>query len=90
MDALRKAGPMVRHTRYLWIPTLAFERKYQIARQVYSRRHLHKERIFDEGIVMHLNPSDISNDFEDDASNHTHQETPCAIFDTTDDLDQEQ
>ena len=61
--------------------------KYQIAKKVHSGRHLHKERITDEGIVMHLNPGDISDDFEDDASNHTGQETPCAMFDTKEDLD---
>ena len=39
---------------------------------------------------MHLNPGNISDNFEDDASNHATQETPCTIFDSEEDLKQQQ
>ncbi len=78
---------MVRQTRYLWVSRLAFEQGHQTIKWIRNVGHLHKKGIGDERIVMHLDPSDISDDLEDNASNHAAQETPCAMFDTKEDLE---
>ena len=56
----------------------------------WNQMYSHEERVRSERIIVHLNPTNIPNDLEDDTANHADQEPPCAIFDPEEDLNQQQ
>ena len=52
-------------------------------------KHVHQEGIRLERIVMHLDPSDVANDFEDFPAKNGSEERPCAEEEAEVSLDDE-
>lgn len=50
---------------------------------------LHEEGVRQEGIIVHLDSSDIANHLEDFAAEYGAQERPCAVSDSEEQLDDE-